>query len=363
MGKYIDFTYVKEHSDFSAVLAHCGIKPQGSGAELRCRCPFHDDDHPSMSINVDKKVFACHADSCGEKGNILEFVRAMLERSGASRTSLRDAAEALADICRIDLAPPKERKQRRQSNERRKFKPARQEKPVVEPSNDDDAELSAAIKNAMETGEPVFDDKAEASDEPAAALKPLGFKLKLDPEHEYGQERGLSRATIDTFEMGYCSRGLMAGRWCVPLHGECGQLVGYCGRFVGDDRPDGEPKYKLPPDFPKGSVLFNLHRALKLQHNQLVIVEGVFDAIRLHELGIPAVALLGSSISDAQVALVKDAALVATVMLDGGTDKARMVLVDRLAQAMLVQSVVLPEGVDPASADESLFLSRMPLVA
>ena len=78
---------------------------------------------------------------------------------------------------------------------------------------------------------------------------------------------------------------------------------------------------------------------------------------------IPAVALLGSSISDAQVSLLGEVTLSAVVMLDGGADSARMKVVDRLAQDMLVQSVVLPVGEDPASVDESHFMNRMPCVA
>ena len=152
----------------------------------------------------------------------------------------------------------------------------------------------------------------------------------------------------------------MKGRWCVPIHDEAGRLVAYVGRWPGEDRPEDEPKYKIPGEFNKRRVLFNLHRALKLQSNQLVIVEGVFDAIRLHELGVPAVALLGSSISEAQVALIRDHCVTAYVMLDGGADAARMKVVDRLAQEILVKSVVLPEGEDPESVDVGFFIDAVP---
>ncbi|MCP4383181.1 MAG: hypothetical protein GY798_17480 [Hyphomicrobiales bacterium] len=354
MGKYIDFSYVKDGADFPAVLAHCGIKALGNGPELRCKCPFHDDENPSMSVNVDKKVFTCHAASCGEKGNILEFVQKVLADTNPGRSSLRDAAESLAEICRIEVAPPK--REKRKANGRRASKKARETKPAA--ANDDEA--GAAVKAALENDEPLFDDDADE----VPQLKPLGFKLKLNRDHGYGKSRGLSPATIEKFEMGYCSRGVMSQRWCVPLHDEAGQLVAYCGRWADDDdRPNDELKYKLPTGFSKTSVLFNLHRVLKMQANQVVVVEGVFDAIRLHERGIPAVALLGSSISEAQVALLGEATISAIVMLDGGADAARMKVVDRVAQVMLVQSVVLPVGVDPASADDSQFMSRMPKVA
>ena len=48
--------------------------------------------------------------------------------------------------------------------------------------------------------------------------------------------------------------------------------------------------------------LFNLHRVKQCKH--LVVVEGYFGAIRLHGERIPAVALMGSSISEEQVELL-----------------------------------------------------------
>lgn len=43
--------------------------PEGQGEEVRVRCPFHDDEHPSMRLNAKKQVWFC--DPCGEGGNAL----------------------------------------------------------------------------------------------------------------------------------------------------------------------------------------------------------------------------------------------------------------------------------------------------
>ena len=40
-------------------------------AEVKVRCPFHDDKNPSMSVNMEKGVWKCHA-GCGG-GGLLEF--------------------------------------------------------------------------------------------------------------------------------------------------------------------------------------------------------------------------------------------------------------------------------------------------
>ncbi|MCP4408277.1 MAG: hypothetical protein GY807_11055 [Gammaproteobacteria bacterium] len=368
MGQYIDFNYVKTHANFYDVLAYYKIKVRGKGDEIRCHCPFHDDDRPSMTINTDKRVFDCKAASCGESGNILDFVRAAEIENGYD-LSLRDAAAKLADICNIDVAAPKKRKknggrrwspEKRRQNQQRQTEAAGETEDLAQTANDDK-------KPERYFDQPPYfddgDDAVEDDGEDFEPMQPLGFKLKLDQGHEYGQERGLSASTIARFEMGYCSRGLMKNRWCIPLHDSAGELIGYCGRWVDDELSGDEPRYKMPPDFNTRAYLFNLHRVCAMGHNQVVIVEGIFDAIRLHEMGVPAVALLGTSMSATQAELLGNVSVTATVMLDGGADKARMAVVDRLAQVMFVRSVMLPAGEDPASVDECLFIDRVPRVA
>jgi DNA primase len=109
-----------------------------------------------------------------------------------------------------------------------------------------------------------------ASNEPINA--PLPFALKLDPAHPYLVERGLGPELVELFGLGFCSRGSMAGRVCIPIHNELGELVAYAGRWPGDDVPAGEDRYKLPAKFQKSRVLFNLHRVAASEH--VVLVEG-----------------------------------------------------------------------------------------
>lgn len=46
----------------------------------------------------------------------------------------------------------------------------------------------------------------------------------LDYDHGYLWNRGLTVASVKTFGVGYCSRGLMKGRIAVPIHNERGEL-------------------------------------------------------------------------------------------------------------------------------------------
>jgi DNA primase len=46
-----------------------GVRWQG--AQGIARCPFHDDRHPSLSVNHELAVFFCHG--CRVKGDLVTF--------------------------------------------------------------------------------------------------------------------------------------------------------------------------------------------------------------------------------------------------------------------------------------------------
>jgi DNA primase len=145
----------------------------------------------------------------------------------------------------------------------------------------------------------------------------------------------------------------MAGRICIPIHNERGELVAYAGRWPGDAEPDGQERYKLPAKFQKSRVLYNLHRVTEGEH--LVLVEGNWSAIRLHALGVPVAALMGWSVSEPQLALLRERGIrVVTLLLDGddtGRRGRERVLPD-LAGVFFVRAPVLPDGEKPDTLPE-----------
>lgn len=45
-----------------------------SGQSATARCPFHDDQHPSLSVNLDTGAFRCRVPACGAYGrDVLAF--------------------------------------------------------------------------------------------------------------------------------------------------------------------------------------------------------------------------------------------------------------------------------------------------
>ncbi len=66
-------------------------------------------------------------------------------------------------------------------------------------------------------------------------------------------------------------------------------------RVAGRSIDDSEPKYKLPAGFRKSLEVFNLHRVGECE--RVIVVEGFFDCMKVHQAGFPCVALMGSALS------------------------------------------------------------------
>ena len=315
------YRQIKERASFETILDHYGIAHRGNGAQRTALCPFHDDTTPSLSVNCSIRVFYCHA--CGAKGDLFVFVARL------ANCSIREAAIHVADWCGIPWNGGKQPQDRTEKAT---------EKHSGEPSEQGRRTSQEALSSAPNARE--------------EANKPLAFTLTLDPSHPYLKNRGLSADSIETFGLGYCSFGLLTGRIAIPIYDECGRLVAYAGRWPGDDLPTGEPRYKLPQGFRKIEVLYNLHRVARAEH--VVIVEGYWSVFRLHALGVPAVALMGCTLSPMQEEhLACSEARFLTLMLDGDDPgrSATAELIPRLVRNWYVHSAVLPDGEQPDTVE------------
>jgi DNA primase len=110
----------------------------------------------------------------------------------------------------------------------------------------------------------------------------------------YYTGRSITKGSVVKFSLGYSELKDMV---TIPVHSPDGMLLGFVGRSVeGKD-------FKNTPGLPKGKTLFNLNR-IKNSKN-VYVVESSFDAIRLDQCGLPAVATLGSNVSNFQIDLLK----------------------------------------------------------
>jgi DNA primase len=77
----------------SYILSKFPDKHPNSSGKLHTRCPFHDDRHPSFSIDVDRGLFVCGSSKCGVHGNFFLFYKLMegLTSWSAVYKALRDS--------------------------------------------------------------------------------------------------------------------------------------------------------------------------------------------------------------------------------------------------------------------------------
>jgi DNA primase len=107
-------------------------------------------------------------------------------------------------------------------------------------------------------------------------------------------------------------------------------------------------------------VLFNYHRVVGAQH--LVIVEGYWSVFRLHALNVPAVALMGTNLSEIQVKLLGwSGARRLTLLLDADRAgrKATADLLPRLSSLFFVRMPTLPVNESPDTVSEDLLLEAV----
>jgi len=201
--------------------------------------------------------------------------------------------------------------------------------------------------------EKVSEAKADAVNEDdgdGAVNQPLTFTLKsVDSTHPYISSRGIKESVAECFGVGFFhgKSKMMHGRLVIPIHNEKGELLAYAGRSV-----DGsEPKYKFPSGFRKSLVLFNLHRACASGTDRgVVVVEGFFDCMKLHQAGFPSVvALMGSSLSLEQEGLLAERFDKVVLMLDGDEAGKSAVseIASRLMRKVFVRAIDVPEDKQP----------------
>ena len=177
---------------------------------------------------------------------------------------------------------------------------------------------------------------------------PLSFTLRgIVYEHRYLSKRGITKETAATFGVGfYAGPGLMHDRLVIPVHNAAGELVAYCGRSV-DQTP---PRYRVPPGFAKSEILFNLHRTTAAGGGSVVIVEGFFDCMKVHQAGIPSVvALMGSALYEPQRHALLERFREVRLLLDGdraGRNASRIVAA-KLRPHCQVHVVDLPVDTQP----------------
>ncbi len=260
-------------------------------------CPFHDEKTPSFTVNSDKQLYHCFG--CGAGGNAIKFLMEIRK-------------EPFNQVI-LELA--------------------KQYKIPIKDSNSENAET---LRERISLQDQLYEILATSADYYEHLLhEPIG-KQALD---YLINKRLLKPETISKFNLGYAPEGwetlysylikeknypvnlleqtgmikprdkasgyydTFRGRIMIPIKDVQGHIIAFGGRSINNQ----EPKYLNSPEtslFSKSKILFALNQAYKSIRtlDQAIVVEGYFDVISLHEVGIEnTVASLGTTFSKTQL--------------------------------------------------------------
>lgn len=159
----------------------------------------------------------------------------------------------------------------------------------------------------------------------------------------YLRERGFKRETAREWGLGWARQGRFACRLIIPI--ECPNGRSFTARDMTGHQ---QPKYLNPTGAAHGRLLLGWNHAPLAA--DVVLVEGPLDAIKLHQHGIPALALMGKVLHKEQLQMLtaKPADAGITVMLDPEERVAPFDVARQLTcRFESVYVAKLPDGVDP----------------
>jgi DNA primase len=137
----------------------------------------------------------------------------------------------------------------------------------------------------------------------------------------YFEGRKITKESMLKFNLGFSEK---QDSVTVPMHSPDGMCIGFVARTI-----EGK-EFKNTPGLPKSKILFNLHRVKT--SNVVYIVESSFDAIRLDQVGFPAVATLGANVSVSQIRLLEK--YFNNVVLVADNDEAGKIMIEKLVEKL-----------------------------
>ena len=228
----------------SHLLDYLNAKGINTSINFSCLNPAHEDKHPSMSF--DSRRNRCHCFSCGVDYDIFDVVAI---DTGLSGKELFNRVYSLYNIS-VDYDNSKSQTS---------------SKSILQPESKTKIDINKKTQNEDRENLTKFLEKCHAAVE----------------KTDYWKKRGLSKATVDAYNLGYWEE---KRRFVIPT-----------GDFSYNARATWEAEKKERYLKPKGQFeLFNL-KAIPLAEQPVFVVEGEFDALSIIEAGGIAVALGSSS--------------------------------------------------------------------
>ncbi|HSA61728.1 MAG TPA: DNA primase [Nitrospiraceae bacterium] len=331
---------IRDRVDIADIVGH-HVSLTKAGQNLKGLCPFHQEKSPSFTVSPSRQIFHCFG--CGAGGNVFTFLTRI---TGASFPEVvRDLGQKVG--IEVEEAAAHARPQAAQAN------------------------------------------RVEQLNQAAAAWfqQNLRDERAGDGARAYLVSRGIQQATIDQFGIGVApaewdgllkaltkkgfSQGDLATAGLVVARDSGSgfydrfrarvmftitdmrkRVVGFGGRVLGE----GMPKYLNSPDTPlfkKGQTLFGFDHAREAiaRTKTVIVVEGYFDAIALHQAGIThTVATLGTALTPEHIQVLRRFAANVVLLFDPDAAGVRAALrgLDLFVNSGLgVKVITLPAGDDP----------------
>jgi DNA primase len=337
---------VKQQADIVRVVGEY-VRLKKTGKDFSGLCPFHQEKTPSFTVSPIKQIFYCFG--CGKGGDIFNFVMEM------ERCEFPDALRLVAEKCGISIPKPK----------------------PSSPAERTQSSVRATLVEMHREAQTFFVNQLQGTAEGKLA-------------RAYLEDRGLDKATMDRFGIGYApsggdvllrhlkgkyaekllaesglvSRDQTSGRMfdrfrrriTFPIANESGKVVAFGCRALGDD----QPKYLNSPETPiysKSNVLYHLDRAKEALRRSdfAVLVEGYMDAIAVARGGISnVVASCGTSLAEPQIKLL--GRFTKRVIVNYDPDNAGQAATERSISILLEQDFEVRVLALPGKADPDKFI-------
>ena len=318
-----------------------------AGSDFKACCPFHHEKTPSFMVSPSRRSFHCFG--CGVQGDVFKFI--ML----SDGMTFPEAVKALADKCGITLETTDDPQ-------------AAHRKTLVKIHND----LAGFYQRCLAGIAEAAHARAYLAKRKLDAKTIEQFRIGYAPtrkdvllewagKNKYRVEDLVEAGLLGAPRPDHPGEGYydkFKGRLMFPICDQGGQVVGFSGRILTDDKH--APKYYNSPETPifrKSRVLYGLSFAkrniTRAPRREALVCEGQIDVIRCHACGFgTAVASQGTAFTEEHVALLKAYADCALLVFDG--DSAGLKAATRtgrlfLAAGMPVNVALLPEGEDPDS--------------
>ena len=336
---------VKQQADIVRVVGEY-VRLKKTGKDFSGLCPFHQEKTPSFTVSPIKQIFYCFG--CGKGGDIFNFMMEM------ERCEFPDALRLVAEKCGISIPKPK----------------------PSSPAERTQSSVRTTLVEMHREAQTFF-------------VKQLQGTAEGKLARAYLEDRGLDKATIERFGIGYAPSGgdvllrhlkgkyaekLLAESGLVsrgegerlfdrfrrritfPIANESGKIVAFGCRALGED----QPKYLNSPETPiysKSNVLYHLDRAKEALRRSdfAVLVEGYMDAIAVARAGISnVVASCGTSLAEPQIKLL--GRFTKRVIVNYDPDNAGQAATERSIAILLEQDFEVRVLALPGKADPDKFI-------